>query len=350
MAEVLLSIRNLTKRYPGVLALDNFSIDFTRGEVHALLGENGAGKATLIKSISGAIQPDSGSINFEGETYEKMTPNHSKELGIHVIYQEFSLVESLTVAQNIFLGDYDGFLTDHKGLIKKSKGIFSEMGVEIDPSMRVRELSPARKQLVEIAKAISSKAKILIMDEPSAPLSSSEVDTMFSIIKKLRSSSVTVIYISHRIEELFQISDRVTVMRDGCFVKTLETAHTNRQELIALMVGRQLREYYPPRTSKFADVLLEVKHFTGLGDQDISFQLKRGEILGVAGLVGSGRTELANLIYGAVKKENGTLIFEGIISRTEVLMIISTGVFLKTDISSPAAISSSTINILAPES
>lgn len=311
MAEAYLSIRNVTKRYPGVVALDNFSMDFVQGEVHALLGENGAGKSTLIKIISGAIQPDGGSIIFEGETYQKMTPNNSKELGIHVIYQEFSLVESLTVAQNIFLGDYDGLITDLKGLIKKSKVIFSEMGVDIDPSLRVRELSPAKKQLVEIAKAISSKAKILIMDEPSAPLSASEVETMFTIVQKLRKNRVTVIYISHRIEELFQISDRVTVMRDGCFVKTLETPQTNRQELIALMVGRQLKEYYPPRASRYSEIILEVQHFSGSGDQDISFKLKRGEILGIAGLVGSGRTELANLLYAAEKKDSGTLIFEG---------------------------------------
>jgi ribose transport system ATP-binding protein len=311
MTEAFLSIKNITKRYPGVIALNNFSMEFKFGEVHALLGENGAGKSTLIKIISGAIHPDEGWVILGGEKLEKISPHLSQKLGIHVIYQEFSLVESLSFAQNIFLGKYDGLITDHKALIKKSGKIFENMEVDLDPSMRVRELSPAKKQLVEIAKAISTKAKILIMDEPSAPLSASEVETMFSIIRKLRDSGVTVIYISHRIEELFQISDRVTVMRDGCYVKTLKTKNTSRNELISLMVGRKLQEYYPPRDTISDEVILEVINFSGLGDTGISFNLKKGEILGIAGLVGSGRTELVNLIYGAAKKDTGSLKFMG---------------------------------------
>lgn len=311
MPEVILTIRDVTKTYPGVIALDHFSMDFYRGEVHALLGENGAGKSTLIKIISGAIEPDSGGITFEGQTYTKMNPHLSRELGIHVIYQEFSLVESLSAAQNVFLGVYDGFLTNHNDLKKRAKKIFNEMGVEIDPSIQVRKLSPANKQLVEIAKSISGKAKILIMDEPSAPLCASEVETMFTIIEKLRKNGVTVIYISHRIEELFRISNRVTVMRDGHYVNTLRTQKTSRRELIGLMVGRQLNEYYPRRKTQLSDVVLEVKHISGLGDEDISFQVRKGEILGVAGLVGSGRTELVNLIFGAFPKESGEIFLEG---------------------------------------
>jgi ribose transport system ATP-binding protein len=311
MSESFLQIRNITKRYPGVVALDDYSMEFRQGEVHALLGENGAGKSTLIKIISGAIQPDSGSIILNCESLHKITPHLSKQMGIHVIYQEFNLVESMSVAQNVFLGNLNNILTNHQDLIAKSRAIFSEMEVDIDPSAKVRELSPAKKQLVEIAKAVSTRVKILIMDEPSAPLSASEVETMFSIIRKLQDSGVTIIYISHRIEELFDISDRVTVMRDGCFIQTLETKKTSRQELISLMVGRKLREYYPLKSTKSSDVILEVKHFSGLGDQDISFQLKKGEILGIAGLVGSGRTELAKLIYGAVKRDHGELYFDG---------------------------------------
>jgi ribose transport system ATP-binding protein len=311
MPEAILTIRDVTKTYPGVIALDHFSMDFLKGEVHALLGENGAGKSTLIKIISGAIEPDSGNFTIDGQTYVKMNPHLSRQLGIHVIYQEFSLVESLSAAQNVFLGEYSGFLTNHNELKKRAKKIFSDMGVEIDPSIQVRKLSPAKKQLVEIAKSISGQAKILIMDEPSAPLSASEVETMFSIIEKLRKKGVTVIYISHRIEELFRISDRVTVMRDGHYVDTLVTQKTNRRGLIGLMVGRQLNEYYPRRKTQLSDVVLEVKHISGLGDEDISFQVRKGEILGVAGLVGSGRTELVNLIFGAFPKESGEIFLEG---------------------------------------
>jgi ribose transport system ATP-binding protein len=189
--------------------------------------------------------------------------------------------------------------------------IFEQMGVKLDPAVKVRELSPAKKQVVEIAKAISANARILIMDEPSAPLSASEVETMFAIIARLKSQGVTVLYISHRIEELFRISDRVTVMRDGKYVDTRVTGSTSRKELIDLMVGRELKEYYPRRSGEPGEVVLEVKNISGLGDENISFSVRRGEILGIAGLVGSGRTELASLIYGAVPKESGEVWIEG---------------------------------------
>jgi ribose transport system ATP-binding protein len=240
-----------------------------------------------------------------------MTPGLSKQNGVAVIYQEFSLVESLSVAQNVFLGETRGILVNYKDLKKKAANIFKEMNVHIDPSAQVRKLSPAKKQLVEIAKAISQNAGILIMDEPSAPLSASEVETMFEIIGKLKNRGVTIIYISHRIEELFRISDRVTVMRDGRYIDTLVTKQTNRKELINLMVGRELKEYYPKRLAIPSDVVLEVKNISGLGDENISFAVRRGEILGVAGLVGSGRTELASILYGAVPKEGGETWIEG---------------------------------------
>jgi len=311
MNEVILSIRNVTKTYPGVVALNNYSMDFEKGEVHALLGENGAGKSTLIKIISGAIEPDSGQIIFGDKVYPKMTPHLARHLGVEVIYQEFSLVESLSVAQNVYLGAGDGLFTDLKSLKKKAGIIFQEMGVEIDTSAIVRTLSPAKKQLVEIAKSISRNAKILIMDEPSAPLSASEVETMFNIIEKLKSMGVTVIYISHRIEELFRVSDRVTVMRDGQYIDTLVTKNTNRKELINLEVGREFREYYPKRSVTLSEIALEVRHLTGNGDEDISFSVRKGEILGVAGLVGSGRTEMANVIFGSVPKDSGEVWVNG---------------------------------------
>ena len=311
MPNAILSLKNITKTYPGVVALNDFSLDFEQGEVHALLGENGAGKSTLIKIISGAIEPDNGKILLAGKEFEKMTPHLAKENGIEVIYQEFSLVESLSVAQNIFLGDGKGLFTDYNAIRRKSADIFKEMNVAIDPSAQVRRLSPAKKQLVEIAKSISRNAKILIMDEPSAPLSASEVETMFTIIEKLKRSGVTVIYISHRIEELFRISDRVTVMRDGKYVATLVTKKTNRKELISLMVGRELKEYFPSRPLITSEVILEVKDLVGNGNAKMSFQVKKGEILGIAGLVGSGRTELVNVLYGAVSKEGGEVWIEG---------------------------------------
>ncbi len=305
MPDPILSLRNVTKIYPGVVALNNFSIDFEKGEIHALLGENGAGKSTLIKIISGAIEPDSGTVQIDNQRYARMTPAQSRDLGVAVIYQEFSLVEPLSVAQNVFLGTRDGLLTDYKAIKEQTRKIFQEMLVDIDPSAPVRTLSPAKKQLVEIAKAISRNARILIMDEPSAPLSASEVETMFRIIAKLKQDGVTIIYISHRIEELFRISDRVTVMRDGCFVATLQTSQTDRRALISLEVGRELREFYPRRTASLGEVVLEVRNLSGIGDRDISFSVRRGEILGVAGLVGSGRTEMATMLYGLAQKDSG---------------------------------------------
>jgi ribose transport system ATP-binding protein len=240
-----------------------------------------------------------------------MNPGLAKENGVAVIYQEFSLVEALSVAQNVFLGEKRGLLIDYSGLKKRAAAIFETMGVKIDSSAQVRKLSPAKKQLVEIAKAISGNARILIMDEPSAPLSASEVETMFEIIGQLKNKGVTIIYISHRIEELFRISDRVTVMRDGLYIDTLNTRETNRKELIDLMVGRELKEYYPTRSVTSTHVVLEVKDLSGLGDENISFSVRKGEILGVAGLVGSGRTELASIIYGVVAKDSGETWIEG---------------------------------------
>ncbi|NTW08382.1 MAG: sugar ABC transporter ATP-binding protein [Anaerolineaceae bacterium] len=311
MPEPILSVKNITKSYPGVVALDNVTMTFEKGEIHALLGENGAGKSTLIKVISGAIEPDRGQIVFGGKEYKRMTPALSREQGVAVIYQEFSLVESLSVAQNVFLGEKSGVLVNYGNLKKRAAQIFTEMNVKIDPSAQVMKLSPAQKQAVEIAKAISCNARILIMDEPSAPLSASEVETMFAIIGQLKNKGVTIIYISHRIEELFRISDRVTVMRDGRYIDTLVTKQTNRRELINLMVGRELKEYYPKRSGIPGEVVLEVKNLSGLGNRDISFSVQKGEILGVAGLVGSGRTELASIIYGAKPKESGETRIEG---------------------------------------
>jgi ribose transport system ATP-binding protein len=312
-AKVVLSLKEITKKYPGVLALNRVSLDFVDGEVHALLGENGAGKSTLIKAVAGAIDLDSGIININGQDHSRMTPHLSRSLGIEVIYQEFNLVPTMSVAENIFLGDRIGNtpFVNARMIEAKADEVLSQFGVDIDPKKLVQDLSIAEQQIVEIAKAVSKKVKLLIMDEPSAPLSISEVEIMFDIIGRLKQSGVTVIYISHRLEEVFRISDRVTVMRDGCYVATKITKETNRKELISLMIGRELKESYPARSNAPGEVALEVKNLTGNGDQDISFSVRKGEILGISGLVGAGRTELAMLLFGAAPVESGEIWVNG---------------------------------------
>jgi len=312
-AKVVLSLENITKKYPGVLALNNVSIDFLEGEVHALLGENGAGKSTLIKAVAGAIDVDAGIIKINGHEYSKMTPALSRSLGIEVIYQEFNLVPTLSCSENIMMGEKVGskIFFNSKLVDAKAAEVLEQFAVGIDPKKLVQELSIAEQQIIEIAKAVSKNIKILIMDEPSAPLSVSEVEVMFDIIKRLKQKGVTIIYISHRLEEVFRISDRVSVMRDGCYVTTRKTKDTNRQELIKLMVGRELKESYPARKKLPGDVALEAKNLYGNGNKNISFAVRKGEILGISGLVGAGRTELAMLLFGAVPVENGEILLKG---------------------------------------
>ena len=309
----ILSVRNIVKTYPGVIAINHFSTDVREGEVHALIGENGAGKSTLIKTLSGAITPDEGTVCVCGKEFASMTPKLAKEQGIEVIYQEFTLVPGISAAENVFLGEKTkpGLFVDIKEREKRARELFDRLNVDIDVSKPVKNLSPAHQQLVEIAKAVSKQVKILIMDEPTAPLTVSEVETLFRIIKDLKSQGVTVIYISHRLEELFEIADRVTVMRDGCFVDTKDIAGIDRKQLISMMAGRELNESYPEKKCKIGEEVLRVEHLTGNGDTDISFNLRRGEILGFAGLVGAGKTELCKTIFGAYHKSGGTLTLNG---------------------------------------
>lgn len=310
----ILEFRNIDKIWPGVHALDHVNISFYEGEVHALVGENGAGKSTLIKTATGAHAPTSGTIVVNGKEYTSFTPITSQENGIAVIYQEFNLVPDLTVAENVFLGSLKkkNGLVDMKTMIIESKKIFEELGIEIDTRKTVRELTTGYQQLVEIAKALSRNTKILIMDEPSASLTSNEVEMLFKIVRLLKKQGVTVIYISHRLEEIFEISDRVSVLRDGQMIKTMNTADTNRQELISLMVGRDLKETYPQiREDIPNDVVLEVEHLKGPGVKDVSFQVRRGEILGFGGLIGAGRTESVQIICGVAHKEGGSIRYNG---------------------------------------
>jgi len=311
MNDSILSLRSITKAYPGVIALKDVSLDFRPGEVHALLGENGAGKSTLIKIIAGAVQADSGTIEIAGKSFTSWKPQEARAQGIEVIYQEFNLMPTLSAAENICLGERTSRFVNQTLMEAKAQTIFDQFEVDIDPKTLVRDLPTSRQQIVEIAKAVSKKAKILIMDEPSAPLSMTEVEHLFKIIRGFRDQGVTILYISHRIDELFAISDRVTVLRDGQYVATCETAKTTRAELISLMVGRELKENYPVRNVVPGAPVLELKNVTGNGDTDISFTLRAGEILGLAGLVGAGRTELAKVLFGAVPLESGEILVGG---------------------------------------
>ena len=311
--DTILKIEGVTKVYPGVCALNDVSFEVKKGQVHALMGENGAGKSTLIKVISGAIHPEKGSIWIDGKSYEHLTPARAMELGIGVIYQEFNNVPSLSVTQNVFLGKRVGgrFMFDLKEMRRRTKEIFESLGVSIPVDAMVGNLSVAQQQIVEIARALSQNIKVLIMDEPSATLAIAEVRRLFDIILKLKKQGVTTIYISHRMEEVFELADSITILRDGCHVKTCPMEGMTRKEIIRAMVGRELVEDYPSRSTQIGPPVLEVEHLTGNGDTDISLTLHKGEVLGLAGLVGAGRTELAKVIYGVTHKESGTIKLKG---------------------------------------
>ena len=310
----LLELHNITKRYPGVTALDKVSIAFRQGEVHALVGENGAGKSTFIKTISGAVQPDEGEIVFDGVTYPQLTPQKALELGISVVYQEMIQFEAMSVADNLFMSDGSdsGFFVNEAERNKKAAELLEKFQCHISPKTWVRELSMANRQIVEICKAILRKARVLILDEPTASITVEEQRRLFDVIRELKAQGVTVIYISHRLEELFEICDRVSILRDGQYIDTLNIEGTDKQGLIKLMVGRSLSENYPVKdVSASPEVVLAVDKLSGNGVKNISFQLHKSEILGFAGLVGAGRTELIHLLYGAAGAESGTVGIKG---------------------------------------
>jgi ribose transport system ATP-binding protein len=310
-----LETKSLVKVYPGVQALDSVSLSIRQGEVHAIVGENGAGKSTLIKILSGAIWPDSGEIVFAGLTYKGfISPQQALQLGISTIYQEFNLVRSLSIAENVFLGKEParGPFTNFRAMYRDTERLFSEMGIAINPKKLVSEIGVAYQQIVEIVKSVSANAKVMIMDEPSAPLTNSETEALFKLIHTLQSKGVTIVYISHRLEEIFYIGDRVSVMRDGRYIKTLETSKTNKHELISLMVGRELGDDYPPVVSKAeAKPYLAVKDLTTDKLSAVSFEVCRGEIVGLGGLVGAGRTEVVRALFGADPVKSGSIFVDG---------------------------------------
>lgn len=301
MGDIILSVKQLSKYFASVKALDDISFEIRKGEVHALCGENGAGKSTFIKLLTGAYEPTHGTIEFEGNTYEKLTPRLSMELGISAIYQEFSLIPYLTVAENIFYGReiQKAGIRNVKEMNHRAEEFCREMGVEIDVKARVRELGVAYQQIVEIIKAVSRNAKFIIMDEPTAPLTINETETFFEIIRKLKEKKVTIIFISHRLEEVFELCDRVTVFCDGRYITTKNVREVTKQQLISYMVGRELKDTYPQRKASQGSPLLEVNGLQNKKINGVSFVLHAGEVLGLGGLVGAGRTEVARALYGA---------------------------------------------------
>lgn len=312
--QYLLEMRNITKQFPGVLALNKVSLELRAGEVLALLGENGAGKSTLIKILSGAYSPDEGEIWIEQERQNYKTPREANEKGVSIIYQELNYLNDLTVAENIFLNRYPRKKrgsVDWKGMNAKASEILKTLEVDLSPTRLMHELSVAEKQLVEIAKALSHQMKILIMDEPTSALSEKEALHLMNLVRKLRESGTGIIFISHRLDELFDIADRIMVMRDGERVGVTKTSDATRDELIALMVGRKVSSFYPKREIKKKETVLEVKNISTDFLQDISFSVKKSEILGIFGLMGAGRSELARCIAGIQKMNGGEVFVDG---------------------------------------
>ena len=315
MNEIIVSMKNIQKRFAGVHALDDAQLTLHKGEVLGLIGENGAGKSTLMKILSGIYQQDSGQVEVDGRKVEYKVPKDALDDGICMIHQELNLIPKLSVADYIFIGreSKNGPVLDKGKDYQRAKELLTRLELDIDPQMTVSRLTVAKQQMVEIAKGISYHSKVLIMDEPTAALANSEIEELFQLIRQLKEQGVAIIYISHRLEELMQITDNITVMRDGKYIDTLHTAQCDMQELISKMVGRVI--YEEPKTASQvqadAQVVLEVRNLVSPLIKDVSFQLHRGEILGFAGLMGAGRTELARLIFGADWRQSGTILRDG---------------------------------------
>jgi ribose transport system ATP-binding protein len=315
MGDLLVEMTDISKSFPGVLALDGARFELRPGEVHALVGENGAGKSTLMKVLGGIYHRDAGTVKVKGQEVEINSPRAAQDLGISIIHQELNLMGHLTVAQNVFIGREPrrGVLLDDKALNRKTAELFEELHLHLDPTARVSRLAVAQQQMVEIAKALSYNSDVLIMDEPTAALTETEIEELFRITRHLRERGHGIVHISHRLEELKQITDRVTVMRDGRYVDTVNTAEAGIQQIISMMVGRTVFEATPelPETVD-PTIVLEVSGLNrGRQVRDVSFQLHRGEILGVAGLVGAGRTEVMRAIFAADQPESGTITIKG---------------------------------------
>jgi ribose transport system ATP-binding protein len=316
----VLQMREMSKRYPGARALNGASLDVRRGEVHVVVGENGAGKSTLMKILSGAVRADAGEILLDGLRVDLDSPLRARKLGISTIYQELSLVPHLSVAENIFLGKTPTWwagVVDSRRMRQDARRILDALGVSIDGDAPVHSLRLAQQQMVEVARALSDNARILVMDEPTSALSQREVEQLFATIARVISNGVAVIYISHRMDEVFRIGHRVTVLRDGSRVATRDIADVTAAELVRLMANREVSEQYPRRRHARGEELLRVDRLEGRGLKEISFTLHRGEILGVAGLVGAGRTRLARAIVGADQVGERRIVVRGAVEQID---------------------------------
>lgn len=314
MGEYIVELEHVNKSFPGVKALDDVSFNLKSGEVLALLGENGAGKSTLMKILSGAYSRDSGEIKIFDQVVGDLTPRSAQELGVAIIHQELNMCSHLSVAENIFLGRekiHSGILSN-KIMNKEAKAILDRLNIDIDPTTIVGDLAVSKQQMVEIAKALSINAKILIMDEPTSALTSNEIDDLFIIIRKLKAEGCGIVYISHRFEELQHIIDRVTIMRDGKYIKSVNFSETTMSEIISYMIGREIKEKFPRVNCKRGKKIFEVKNLNaGKMVRDINFNLYEGEIVGIAGLMGAGRTETTRAIFGADPKDTGEIFLDG---------------------------------------
>ena len=316
MGDVILTMKGIDKSFPGVHALDHVDLEVRKGEVHALMGENGAGKSTLMKVLTGIYSKDEGTITFEGKEVEFTNPREAQDAGIVIVHQELNMLGHLTVAQNIFIGRefMKGKFIDDKKMNEEARKLFDQLGIDIDPTETMSRLTVGKQQMCEIAKAISHDAKVIIFDEPSAALTEAEIEELFKIIRDLRERQLGIVYISHRMDEIKVITDRVTVMRDGGYVGTLITKDCTKEDIINMMVGRVI--YEDPKTesqvAKDAPVVLKVEHLNaGRMVQDVSFELRKGEILGFSGLMGAGRTETMRALFGADPKQSGDIYING---------------------------------------
>ena len=310
----ILELSGVSKEFPGVKALDNVDFTVRRAEVHALAGENGAGKSTLMKILSGSYTKDSGTIRFDGQEVDIRNPRDAEKLGLSIIYQELNVLQGLTVAENIFVGRQPkkNGMVDWKKMYDDADQLFKNLNIKMNVRRRVLGMSIAEQQMVEIAKAISINAKLVIMDEPTSSLTDRETEILFEIIRKLQSQGVAVIFITHRLDEIFTISNRITVLRDGQSIGTVDTDKTTKAELISMMIGREMTKQFPTRHAEIGDELLRVENISdGYKVKGVSFSVRRGEVVGFAGLVGAGRTETMRMIFGADKRLTGDIYING---------------------------------------
>jgi len=317
MDKYILELQHISKSFTGAKAvLDSVDFNLIKGEIHALVGENGAGKSTLIKIISGILQPDTGRIILEGKEVKFRNALEAQLHGIAAVYQEPAVFPNLSIAENLFAGHYKTLTfsksINWKEMYNSAQSLLNSLGLEVDPKTLVKNLSIAERQIVEIARVLSINPKVLILDEPTSALTLEETKRLFNILKKLKNEGTSIIFISHRLEEVFEIADRVTVLRDGKYIGTRDVSKTNMDELIQMMVGRTLKDMYPKEIIKKGEVLLRVEGLSREGEfYDVSFELHKGEVLGIAGLIGAGRTELAQTIFGIRKKDKGKIYLDG---------------------------------------